>query len=159
MACFSWKDRGYLKMAKGLFCSLLDCRNKQETNCPVIHDTLGSASRTSILGKSSLSAGAATIDWEWEETHGKEPKGMVVLNGTVPVSSETHLHSFTCFVTLGRLLYSFVVAVHLWKWSRWCSYKILRMKRDYVQNTQRLALSIARHFIQNILGKVFPLKK
>ena len=38
---------------------------------------------------------------------------MVVLNGTVPVSSETHLHSFTCFVTLGRLVYSFVVAVHL----------------------------------------------
>ena len=82
MACFSQKDRGYLKMAKGLFCSLLHWRNRRETNYPVIHNTLGSASRTIILGKSSLSAGAATIDWEWEETHGEEPEGMVVLDCT-----------------------------------------------------------------------------
>ena len=120
MACFSWKDRGYLKMAKGLFCSLLRWRNRWETNYPLIHKTLGSASRTIILGKSSLSAGATTIDWEWEETHGEEPQGMVVLDCTVWVSSKTHLHSFTCYVTLGRLLHSFEAAIHLWKWSWWC---------------------------------------
>lgn len=84
------------------------------------YKTLGSASRTIILGKSGLSAGAAPLTGNGTKLMQRSHKEWWFLDCTVwsLIRNPSPLLHLLC--DLGQVTSLFTAAIHLWKWSWWC---------------------------------------